>query len=160
MRLRIAAVGKLKDGPERELYARYAERIGAAGRAVGLGPLDLAEIVEGRAPDAPTRMADEAARLLAKCRDTDVRILLDEHGKALGSQAFAQTLRGIRDRPVGRLAFLIGGPDGHGAPARDVADLTLSLGPMTLPHGLARIVLAEQIYRVITILAGHPYHRA
>ena len=160
MRLLIAAVGKLKDGPERELYARYAERIGATGRAVGLGPLDLVELAESRAPTAGARMADEASRLLARCSDADVRFVLDERGKSISSQAFADRLRDIKDRSTGSLAFLIGGADGHGEAARAAAGTTLSLGPMTLPHGLARIVLAEQIYRAITILTGHPYHRA
>ena len=160
MRLRIAAVGRLKDGPERQLYSRYGERIAAAGRGVALGPLDLVEMAEARDAGAPARMADEAARLLGKCRDADVRVVLDERGKTMSSEAFAQTLRGFRDRPAGRLAFLIGGPDGHGSVVRDEADLLLSLSPMTLPHGLARVVLVEQIYRAVTILAGHPYHRA
>ena len=160
MRLLIAAVGKLKDGPERELYARYAERISGAGRAVGLGPLDLAELPESRAASPAARMADEATRLLARCSDADVRIVLDERGKSMSSQAFADKLRGLNDRSTGSLAFLIGGADGHGSAARDAASLVLSLGPMTLPHGLARIVLAEQIYRAITILSGHPYHRS
>ena len=160
MRLQIIAVGKLKDGPERQLYARYAERIGGAGRGVALGPLELAEINESRAAGAVARMADEAGRLLGKARDANVCVLLDERGKAVSSQAFADILRSFRDRPASSLAFLVGGPDGHGQSARDAADLVLSLGPMTLPHGLARIVLVEQIYRAITILAGHPYHRA
>ena len=160
MRLQIVAVGRLKDGPERQLYGRYGERIAAAGRAVALGPVDLAEISEAREPGAAARMADEATRMLAKCRDADVRVALDERGKTMSSESFAQTLQRFRDRPAGRLAFLIGGPDGHGAAVRDAADVMLSLSPMTLPHGLARIVLAEQLYRAVTILAGHPYHRA
>ena len=160
MRLQIVVIGKLKDGPERELYARYAERIGGAGRGVALGPLVLVELPESRAASAAARMSDEAARLMARARDADVRVVLDEHGKASSSQAFAGLLRRFRDRPASSLAFLIGGADGHGQPAREAADLVLSLGPMTLPHGLARIVLVEQIYRAITILAGHPYHRA
>ena len=159
MRLIVAAVGRLKDGPERKLYDRYAERIGAVGRAVGLGPLETRETPESRAAAVETRLAEEAARLLAKCRDADLRVALDARGKGLTSQAFALEIRDWRDRGADRCTFLIGGPDGHGAAALEGADLVLSLGPLTLPHGLARIVLAEQLYRAATILSGHPYHR-
>jgi 23S rRNA (pseudouridine1915-N3)-methyltransferase len=159
MRLVIAAVGRLKGGPERELYQRYAERIAPIGRTVGLGPLDLIEIAESRAGGPRARADDEAQRLLRKCHDAEFRIVLDERGKQLSSVAFANTIRDARDRGVGSAAFLIGGPDGHGSAVRDAADLLLSISPMTLPHGLARILLAEQLYRAVTILSGHPYHR-
>lgn len=160
MRLVIAAVGKLKDGPERELFSRYADRIAATGKGVGLSPFEAREIPEGRAQTASMRMADEAQRLLERCRDAPVRVLLDERGKAVTSAAFAGLIRGWRDRGDAAVAFLLGGPDGHGDAARDAASITLSLGAMTLPHGLARIILVEQLYRAATILAGHPYHRA
>ncbi|MEQ1715557.1 MAG: 23S rRNA (pseudouridine(1915)-N(3))-methyltransferase RlmH [Hyphomicrobium sp.] len=159
MRIVIAAVGKLKDGAERELCARYIERVASGGRGIGLGPVEVREIPEGRAASMAARAADEAERLLAKTKGTDVRILLDERGKAMTSAAFATLLGNLRDRGVGEVAFILGGPDGHGDTARKAATLLLSLGPMTLPHGLARIVLVEQIYRAATILAGHPYHR-
>ena len=159
MRLMIAAVGRLKDGPERVLYQRYAERIGPAGRSVGLGPPDLIEIAESRAGSAKVRADEEAQRLLGKCEAAQFRVVLDERGRQLSSAAFANAIRDARDRSVGEAAFLIGGPDGHGPAARDAADLLLSISQMTLPHGLARIVLAEQLYRAVTILAGHPYHR-
>ncbi len=83
MRLLIAAVGRLKDGPERQLYARYAERIAAQGRSVALGPLELAEIAEGRAPGSDARMTDEGERLAARCSNAEIRVLLDEDGKGL-----------------------------------------------------------------------------
>jgi|LNFM01.2.fsa_nt_gb 23S rRNA (pseudouridine1915-N3)-methyltransferase len=160
MRLVLAAVGKLKDGAERELYSRYADRIQAAGRGVGLGAIELREIPEGKAQSRDARMADEADRLLAKCGDASVRVLMEERGKATTSVQLAELVRGWRDRSEGGVAFLVGGPDGHGEAARRAATISLSLGPMTLPHGLARIILAEQLYRTATILAGHPYHRA
>jgi 23S rRNA (pseudouridine1915-N3)-methyltransferase len=160
MRLVIAAVGRLKDGPERVLFERYCDRLEASGRSLGLGPVRLFEVPEGRAPARAVRVADEAERLLAKVSDTDVKVALDEHGKSPTSEAFAAFLRERRDAGAGALAFLIGGPDGHGPAALSAASLRMSLGPMTLPHGLARIVLIEQIYRAATILAGHPYHRA
>jgi 23S rRNA (pseudouridine1915-N3)-methyltransferase len=158
-RLLIAAVGRLKDGPERELLARYAARAGQAGRALGFGGLEVREVAEGRAQSREVRMADEGQRLAAQVEDFGARVLVDERGKALDSRAFAAMLTRLRNQSPGGVAFLIGGADGHGEPARSSATATLSLGPLTLPHGLARIVLAEQIYRAMTILSGHPYHR-
>jgi len=160
MRLTLAAVGRLKDGPERELYQRYADRFDAQGRAVSLGPLKLVELPESRAQTSDLRKADEAERLLKACSDADVRVVLHERGRALGSEAFAQWVAARRDGGSKTIALLIGGPDGHGQAALAGAALQLSLGEMTLPHGLARIVLAEQLYRAATILAGHPYHRS
>lgn len=160
MRLILAAVGRLKDGAERELLDRYSERVKASGRALGLGPLSLSELPESRAQTAELRKADEAQRLLAAVKSAEARIVLTETGKSLTSEGFAQFLAKQRDGGVSALAFLIGGPDGHGEAALNSATLKLSLGAMTLPHGLARVVLAEQIYRAMTILAGHPYHRA
>lgn len=160
MRLAIAAVGRLKDGPERALYLKYAKRVDDAGRAIALGPLTLFEIAEGRQASAGQRRADEADRLLRHAEVADFAVLLDSGGKSFTSEAFARWLGARRDEGRRCVAFLIGGPDGHGEAAVARAGLRLSLGPMTLPHGLARIVLAEQLYRAATILAGHPYHRA
>ena len=159
MRLILAAVGRLKDA-EGDLYDRYAKRFDAAGRALGLGPLTLAEIGESRAATSSLRIADEAARLRKAASAADATIVLDGKGRELSSEAFANWLRERRDGGTKTLALLIGGPDGHGPAAMAGAALTLSLGAMTLPHGLARIVLAEQLYRAATILSGHPYHRA
>ena len=158
MRVLITAVGRLKDGAETVLVGRYVERL--APRIAGLGPIAISEIPETRQSSAAARKADEAERLLRAAAKADYRIALDERGKALSSDAFAKVLGRKRDDGIAMLAFLVGGPDGHGKAANDGADLTLSLGPMTLPHGLARAVLAEQIYRAATILSGHPYHRA
>ncbi len=160
MRLVIAAVGRLKDGPERDLLDRYVKRVGQAGRALGLNSIDLFEIPEGRSSStAQLRQVDEAARLLKQVSNAEVLVALDEGGRAMTSRTFAELIAKQRDRGAHSLAFLIGGPDGHGDAITAKADFTLSLGPMTLPHGLARIVLAEQLYRATTILAGHPYHR-
>jgi 23S rRNA (pseudouridine1915-N3)-methyltransferase len=158
MKLLIAGIGRLKAGPERDLFQHYADRLNAAGRGVGIGPLEFIELPEARGGSKAQRTLDEAARLIARAGDSH-RIVLDETGKGLSSRAFAQALQVARDGGIRRVAFLLGGADGHGHAARDCADLLLSLGPMTLPHGLARIVLAEQIYRAITLIAGHPYHR-
>ncbi len=160
MRITLAAIGRLKDGAERDLFSRYAERIDKTGRALAIGPLACHELPESRAPTPAARKDDEAQRLLGASADAGTRIALDEHAKPMTSAAFAQLLETMRDEGTGHLAFLIGGPDGHGATVLEAATRKLSLGPMTLPHGLARIVWAEQVYRAITILSGHPYHRA
>ncbi len=158
MRVIVAAVGRLKDA-ERELCERYAKRFDAAGRALGLGPLTISELSESRAAGADARKADEAARLVKAAGTADVRVVLDEGGGALSSEAFARWIAQRRDGGAKGMAFLIGGPDGHGRAALEGAALKLSLGAMTLPHGLARAVLIEQLYRAATILSGHPYHR-
>lgn len=160
MRLIIAAVGRLKPGPERELYQRYAKRIGPAGRPAGIGPLSSIEVPEARAATAEARRIAAGRALLAKLPATVLLVTLDEAGRSLGSQDFAQALACWRDSGANALAFAIGGADGLGPELRTRAADSLSLGPMTLPHGLARIVLAEQVYRALTILAGHPYHRS
>lgn len=160
MQVVLAAVGRLKDGGERDLYERYAGRFDALGRGMGMGPLKLKELPESRLATADLRKSDEADRLLKAAEPSEVRIVLDEHGKTLSSEAFAGWLRQKRDGGAKSLAILIGGPDGHGPAALDSATLRLSLGAMTLPHGLARVIVAEQLYRALTILAGHPYHRS
>jgi 23S rRNA (pseudouridine1915-N3)-methyltransferase len=160
MRLLIAAVGRLKQGPERDLFAHYVGRAAAAGRKLALSPLDVVEIAEARGATPQARMEAEADLLLAKRPSSYKLICLDRSGTQLGSEGFAQSLAKFRDGGAQGLAFFVGGADGLGLTASFEADFVLSLGPLTLPHGLARIVLAEQIYRAITILAGHPYHRA
>ena len=160
MRIAIAAIGKLKDAEERTIVERYAKRFNATGKTLGLGPLDIREYPESRAPGVAERKADEAARLLKDVAPGDVAVALEPTGKSMTSGAFAAFLRHTSDSGVKNCIFLIGGPDGHGEPALSVAKLKLSLGSLTLPHGLARVVLAEQLYRAATILSGHPYHRA
>lgn len=159
MRLILAAIGKLKDAEERIICERYTKRLAVTGRGIGLGPLEIVELAESRAEAVEARKADEAMRLLKAVGNAPVRIALDENGKAFSSDAFAKLLSKHTDRGVKTCAFLIGGPDGHGRDVLERAQLTLSLGAMTLPHGLARIVLIEQFYRAATILSGHPYHR-
>lgn len=159
MRIVVAAVGRLKDGPERELLDRYLKRSSQVGRSLGLAPLEMIETPEGRAETAALRQADEATRLLKLADRCDVVVALDERGREFDSRAFADLLARHRDAGAAGMALLIGGADGHGDAVRSRANVKLSLGRITLPHGLARIVLAEQVYRAMTILAGHPYHR-
>jgi 23S rRNA (pseudouridine1915-N3)-methyltransferase len=158
MRFLIAAVGRLKDDAERVLVERYRKRIGN-GRANGLGPMDIAEIAESRRSTAAERKADEAERLLKAASGPGVRVILDEAGRALSSRDLATWIAGQRDDGAAQINFLLGGPDGHAPNIASGARLVLSLGALTLPHGLARAVLAEQLYRATTIIAGHPYHR-
>ncbi len=160
MRLLIAAVGKLKDAEERAICERYAKRLTVTGKAVGFGPLDIVELGESRAEAVLARKADEAQRLLKATSAATYRIALDAEGRQFSSDVFAKLLGTHADAGVKACAFLIGGPDGHGSDVLKSADFKLSLGPMTLPHGLARVVLIEQLYRAATILTGHPYHRA
>jgi len=159
MRISLIAVGRLKDSAERGLADRYIDRFEKLGRQLGLGPLDEVELGESRAQTAPARRDDEAVAMLGRVSARARIVALDAGGKQMTSEDFAALLASWRDDAVPAAAFLIGGPDGHGPAVAGAADLTLSLGRMTLPHGLARVVLAEQLYRAATILAGHPYHR-
>ena len=159
MHLVICAVGRLKAGPERQLAERYLERAGELARKLGFSGPRVVEISESRARDTDTRKREEAAGLIAKSEEI-VRIALDERGQALTSAEFAAFLAKHRASGTRALAFLIGGADGLAPELLRVAQQTLSVGAMTLPHQLVRIVLLEQIYRALTIRSGHPYHRA
>jgi 23S rRNA (pseudouridine1915-N3)-methyltransferase len=160
MRLIIAAVGRLKDGPERELLDRYRDRFEKLGKGMGFSPVAWHETPESRSSNMERRRNEEGEALLKFARDADYLIVLDERGKQLTSDAFAKALGTVRDGGAKTSAILVGGPDGLADSVRKAAKLQLSLGAMTLPHGLARVMLAEQLYRAATILAGHPYHRA
>ena len=160
MRMAITGIGKMKAGADRELMERYLERARKAGRALGLAGPDLIELPESRAQRSDERKQGEAASLLAAMPGPRILIALDESGKTMGSQPFAERIGRWRDEGAANLVFAIGGADGHGAPILENADLRLAFGAMTWPHQLVRIMLAEQIYRAISILSGHPYHRA
>lgn len=159
MRVIIAAVGRMKAGPERELLDRYVDRAAKQGRALGIGRVDLREIAESRAARAEDRKTEEGAALIAGLAETTAVIVLDERGTTMGSEAFAADL-GRRIGEGRDVALLIGGADGHGEAVRARADLLLAFGAMTWPHQIVRILVAEQLYRATTILSGHPYHRA
>jgi 23S rRNA (pseudouridine1915-N3)-methyltransferase len=159
VRLTILAVGRLKAGPERDLYDRYADRVTAVGKGVGLS-LKQREIGESRAGSATQRIADETALLDAAVPQGARLVVLDSTGRALGSAAFAELLARWRDDGAPDAAIVIGGPDGLARSILGRADLVLAFGAATWPHQLVRIMLAEQLYRAVTILAGHPYHRA
>ncbi len=159
MRLRIAAVGRLKSGPEREILDRYVERATLSGRSVHLSPLEIMEVSESPARRPADRMQEEWAGLQKPMISGARRIALDSRGKSLSSEDFAARLVSFRDGGVDAAVFQIGGADGLPEEARKGADLVLAFGAATFPHQLVRLLLAEQIYRAITILTGHPYHR-
>jgi len=159
MRLIIAAVGRLKDGPERLLFEKYRDRFEATGRQLGLGPVVWGETPESRAATASTRQTEEEAALRRLARGAETMIALQLEARPISSEGFARLLARIRDDRTRVAAFTIGGPDGLSAALLAAAKHKVSFGAITLPHQLARIVLAEQLYRAATILAGHPYHR-
>jgi 23S rRNA (pseudouridine1915-N3)-methyltransferase len=160
MRLSIVAVGRLKQGPERELAARYAKRASDAGRSLGLGPVDVVEIRESGNRDAGRRLIEESVALADAIVDGAAVVVLDRRGESLRSEQLAGRLRRWQESGQASIVFVIGGPDGLADSLCDRAALRLAFGAATWPHQLVRIMLLEQLYRAITILTGHPYHRA
>jgi 23S rRNA (pseudouridine1915-N3)-methyltransferase len=159
MRVLIAAIGRARAGPERELVTRYLDRAAATGRNVALTGFKLAELPESRAASPSRRRREEAAMLTGAMPEGAVSVALDERGKALTSAQLADGIGSWRDAGTADLGLIIGGPDGLDPSLRDRAQLVLALSALTWPHQLARVMLAEQLYRAATILAGHPYHR-
>jgi 23S rRNA (pseudouridine1915-N3)-methyltransferase len=157
--LSLLAVGRLKNGPERELVERYRQRIEGIGRSLGVAGFDIAELVESRARRDDDRRAEEADAFLEKA-GSSVLIAFDERGKSPTSEAFAERIRHWRDEGRSGVACIIGGPDGLDPKVRQRADLVVSFGALTMPHQIVRALVVEQLYRALTIIAGHPYHRA
>jgi 23S rRNA (pseudouridine1915-N3)-methyltransferase len=158
VRLRLLAIGRLKQGPERDLVERYRERADALGRRLGFPELDLIEFAEDRGRSVAERKRAEA-ELLAGKAGTATTVAFDERGASVSSEDFAERLRGWRDAGRPAVAFAVGGPDGLDDGFVKRAELTLAFGRLTLPHQLVRVLVVEQVYRALTILAGHPYHR-
>ena len=154
MKLHILAIGQVRKGPERDLVDDYIARFERTGRQIGFRGLVEHEIASGGGEDA------DAERLLSRCPDGARIVLLDERGKAWGSEDFAGWLGELRDAGERDLCFLIGGAAGHGRAVREAARDRLAFGPQTWPHKLVRVMLAEQVYRAATLLAGTPYHKA
>ncbi len=155
MRMVIAAVGRLRQGPEATLIADYLDRHAKAGRALGLPPVTIAEVEDKRGAG----MTAQAALLERTIPVGAALVILDERGQMLSSVEFSERIAGFRDQ-ARDIAFVIGGADGIDPALRSRADLAISFGRMVWPHMLVRVMLAEQIYRATTILAGSPYHRA
>lgn len=155
MRVHICAVGRLRKGPERELYDDYLTRFDRTGRSMALGPATLIEVEDKKGGG----MAAEAV-LLEKAIPTGSLIcVMDERGDVMTSPVFADRLGGWRDQGRQDVTFVIGGADGIDPKLRARADASLSFGKMVWPHMLVRVMLAEQLYRAASILSGGPYHR-
>ena len=160
MKILIAAIGKLRAGPEASLVEDYLSRANSSGRNIGFsGPFISEMEAPGNLPPA-SRQIREGELLLKSARDHERLFVLDEAGANLSSQKISAMLRDMRDDGVAGAAFLIGGADGHGEEIKARAAETLSFGAATWPHMLVRVMLAEQLYRAMTILSGHPYHRS
>jgi 23S rRNA (pseudouridine1915-N3)-methyltransferase len=160
MRILVAAVGRLKPGSETELSERYRKRVAQTGRQLGLRDIEIIEIRESRAADAGKRILEESIALANVIPQDAAVVLLDSLGENLDSIGFATQLAKWRANGRPAVVFLIGGADGLAASLREKTELRLSFGAATWPHQLVRVMLLEQLYRSMTILAGHPYHRA
>ncbi|ARO13792.1 23S rRNA (pseudouridine1915-N3)-methyltransferase [Ketogulonicigenium robustum] len=154
MRVTIAAVGRLRSGPEKALIDDYMTRFDRTGRALGLGPANLVEVEDKKSGG----MAAEAALLLRAIPAGSVLITLDERGEVMSSPDFATRLATYRDA-ARDVCFVIGGADGIDPSLRAQAQMSVSFGKMVWPHMLVRVMLTEQLYRAAAILAGTPYHR-
>ena len=159
MKITLHAVGRMKAGPERELADRYLDRFSKSGPAVGLEFSGVVEITEGRGQTASERRREEGQKLQSALQAGSALILLDERGRSFSSEEFAGRMGLLLDGGRKAAVIAIGGADGHDESLRRQAELVLSLGAMTWPHQLVRIMIGEQLYRAATILAGHPYHR-
>jgi 23S rRNA (pseudouridine1915-N3)-methyltransferase len=160
MRVIVAAVGRLKEGPERELALRYAERAAAGGRRIGWQGVTVVEVAESRSRRPQDRCRDEAVALDRAVPEIAAIVALDAAGEVLSSPQLAARLGRWGEAGTPAVAFLIGGADGLADSLQRRADLRLAFGTATWPHQLVRIMLLEQLYRAMTILSGHPYHRA
>ena len=160
MRLQVMGIGKLKAGPEKTLAQEYQARLEGLGRKAGITKLTVSEFAESQSQTAGQRQDEEAKLLNAALAPKAFTLVLDERGASLTSAAFSKLLQRHLDQGTQDLAFLIGGPDGHNVATRKNAGQLISFGEMTWPHRLARVMLLEQIYRAVTIMVNHPYHRS
>ena len=160
MRVMIAAVGRMKAGPERDLAERYAKRAAQAGRSIGLSGFDVVEIRESRADNPARRMLEESIAIANVLPERAVTVLLDERGESISSASFAGLFKTWQENGRPAVGFVIGGADGLAPALREKSTLAIGFGAATWPHQLVRVMLLEQLYRAVTILSGHPYHRA
>jgi 23S rRNA (pseudouridine1915-N3)-methyltransferase len=159
MRLALVCVGKLKAGPERSLFDRYFKRLADGARTAGFAGVDLREVGESRARRPDERRAEEGAAILAAVPKGAALVLLDERGSSATSEEWAADIGRARDASRSVYAVAIGGPDGLDPSLGAGAHRIVSFGSMTWPHQLVRVMAGEQLYRALTILSGHPYHR-
>lgn len=156
MKARLIATGERAPSWVAQGFAEYQKRLSH------WLPLELVEIepgLRGKGRDPKRAIEEEGRRVLAALPRNPYVVALDVPGRQLSSEQLSQRLEHWRTQ--GRdMAFLIGGPEGHAAEVSAVADEKWSLGPLTLPHMLVRLVVAEQLYRAAAMIANHPYHRA
>lgn len=159
MRVIIAAIGKLKSGAEHELVKRYFDRIQKSGKSIGITKVEMIEVMESRAAGSDQRKEDEASSILSKLPSGALLFCFDERGASPSSRKFANQLESAITKGAPAIAFIVGGPDGLSASLREKAENIVSFGALTMPHQIVRALVVEQIYRAVTILSGHPYHR-
>jgi 23S rRNA (pseudouridine1915-N3)-methyltransferase len=159
MRVTLAAVGRARNQPEATLFNDYWKRAGALGPRLGFTGFTVLTVDVSRRAGASARMSEEAERLARTWPRDAHSIVCDERGRPLTSDAFAASLAQLRDSGTPDVLFVIGGPDGLATVILDRAQQRVAFGAQTWPHLLVRAMLAEQIYRALTILSGHPYHR-
>ncbi|OPB31209.1 23S rRNA (pseudouridine(1915)-N(3))-methyltransferase RlmH [Bartonella sp. AR 15-3] len=159
MQVSIFAVGRLKQGVEQILVHRYLDRFSKSAEAVGFRFGKMQEISESRAHTVCQRIEEEGKKLFEYLPEKCRLIVLDERGELMSSSVFAEKLAFYRDEGARDLIFALGGPDGHSEKVKNRSDFLLSFGFMTWPHQIARVLLTEQLYRAITIISHHPYHR-
>jgi len=158
VKIGLIAIGRLKSGPEHALCLDYVSRAQKLGRQLGFGDIQLTEVEARLAPNADPKPL-EAQKLLEALDPASYVMICDERGQNLTSRAFSQTLAALRDRGTKRLDLLIGGADGLDESVKLRAQSTIAFGVQTWPHALVRVMLSEQIYRAMTLMSGHPYHR-
>ena len=159
MRLQVLGIGRLRAGPEKLLADDYQTRLEGLGRKAGITRVTVTDFAESQAQTAGLRQDEECKLLTAALAPKAQTLVLDERGRPLASEDFSKLLQRHLDQGTPDLAFLIGGPDGHAAETCQKAHQLISFGPMTWPHRLVRVMLFEQIYRAVTIMVNHPYHR-
>lgn len=159
MRITICAVGRLKRAPEAELCSDYLTRAEKLGRQVGITKAQIIEVAESDDAQSAARKAQEADALHAKMSSGAMIICLDEHGQSVDSKSFSNIIKRAADDGTSELAFVIGGPDGLSPELLERASRTICFGRMTWPHRIARVMLLEQVYRAVTLMVNHPYHR-
>lgn len=159
MRLLILAVGHARGTPEAALTDDFVGRAKAMGKRLGFSAVTIEEVPQSKLREARGRIAAEGEKLAARIPAGAHVIFMDAKGKGMTSDGFAEMLAAMRDAGAREIVFLIGGPDGLDPGPSVKPGRSLAFGPQTWPHLMVRAMLAEQIYRAFTILAGHPYHR-
>jgi len=160
VRLLILCVGHARGTSEGALTDDFTGRAVNMGRRMGIPDVSVEEVSVSKSRETPKRMQDEAERLAARIPEGSQVVLLDAKGKGMTSEDFAEMIGALRDAGTKHLVFVIGGPDGLGKLPGIKPGRSLAFGPQTWPHLMVRAMLSEQVYRALTILAGHPYHRA